>query len=240
MKIQIILGVAFFLGACMPLKAQEKSQTSVQGRHNAGVEYMQKAGDQAVVFNGRVQMTYDYPSTNHPYLITSNYVSGQMWYNQTLYADLAMRLDLFRDELVVRMPQTPYSVVVEPEKVDEALLAGYHIIRHREGEWPGIPKGNYLVLLSNGSFPVVKKYQVALNQEIVDQTVERTFDVKERFYVYKGGICHVVTSKGSILKLFSDRKRELSAYIKKNKLNFRKEREQTIVAIVEYYESLNP
>ncbi|MDF9828684.1 hypothetical protein [Parabacteroides sp. PF5-6] len=238
MKYKAIIVVVAALSLGMQLKAQEATEGVNIVPDKVIVEYLNSAKNQAVVFNGKEQTPYDQVFTNHPYLLTPDYVQGKLLHNDIFYTEIPLRLDLYRDEIITTMPNTPYNIVLEKEKVTEALISGYHIIRHDEKRWPNIPKGNYLVLLSDGAYPIVKKYQVTLDQKIVDQNVDYTFQIRERFYVYKDKVCHPVSNKGSILKLFPDKKKELSAYMKQQKLNFRKQREQSIVAIVEYYEHL--
>lgn len=238
MKYKAIITVVAALSLGMQLKAQEATGRVNSISEKVIVEYLNSAKNQAVVFNGKEQTPYDLVFTNHPYLVTPQYVSGKLLHNDILYTEIPLRLDLYRDEIITTMPNTPYNIVLEKEKVTEALIAGYHVIRNDEELWPNIPRGNYLILLSDGAYPIVKKYQVILDQKIVDQNVEYTFQIRERFYVLKDKECHLVSNKGSLLKLFPDKKKELSAYIKQQKLNFRKQREQSIVAIVEYYEHL--
>lgn len=239
MKFKSILRIVIIFCVGMQVKAQEMPGKANLVGDEVILEYLRSAKDQAVLFNGKEQTPYDLNYTNHPYLVTADYVAGELWHNNTLYKEIPLRLDIYRDEIVTRMPNTPYSIALEKEKVTGALISGYRIIRHEENQWPGIPKGNYLILLHDGAYPVVRKYQTVLDQKIVDQTVEYTFRTRERFYVYKDNQCYPVSNKGSLLKLFPDQKRELSAYIKQHKLKFGKEREQSIVAIVEYIETLN-
>jgi len=238
MKFKSILKVAIVFCVGVQLKAQEMTQIARPVTDEVIIEYVNSAKDQAVIFNGKEQVPYDLNYKNHPYLVTPEYLSGELLHNNVLYKEIPLRLDLYRDEIVTRMPNTPYNIALEKEKVTEASIAGFRVIRHNEGLWPNIPKGNYLILLSDGIYPIIKKYQVVLDQKIVDQSVEYTFRIRERFYVYKDNTCYPVSNKGSILNLFPDKKKELTAYIKQHKLKFGKEREQSIVAIVEYIEHL--
>lgn len=238
MKLKTNLIVVIVFCVAVQLEAQEMPKVTGLIPDKVGVEYLNSVGDQAVIFNGKEQIAYDLNYTNHPYFLTSEYVPGDLWYNQVLYKDIPLRLDLYRDEIVTHMPGTPYNIIIEKEKATEALIGGYRVIRHEEGLWLNVPKGNYLILLYDGHSPVVKKYLVASEQRIVDQHVEYTFRLRERFYVNKDGVCYPVSNKGSVLKLFPDKKKELAAYIKQHKLNFRKEREQSIVAVVAYYNEI--
>jgi thermostable 8-oxoguanine DNA glycosylase len=47
-----------------------------------------------------------------------------------------------------------------------------------------------------------------------------------------------VKKKGSVLDVMDDRKQELKAFLKKNKINYKDDREKAIVRLAEYYDSL--
>jgi hypothetical protein len=239
MKLKPVLTVTIVFFAGVQLKAQERPERANSVSDGVIIEYVNSAKGQAVVFSGKEQMPYDLNLTNHPYLLTSQYVPGELLHNHILYKEIPLRLDLYRDEIVTHMPAISFNIILEKEKVTEALISGYRIIRHEEGMWPDIPQGNYLILLNDGVYPVIKKYLVDLEQKIEDRAVEYKFRIRERFYVCKNGVCSEVSGKRKILKLFPDKKKELAAYIRQHKLNFRKEREQSIIAIVEYCETLN-
>lgn len=238
MSIKTLQCIVFLLLCFMkPVHAQQlKAVGNERVSEKVIQEYMDFVGDQAVLFNGKTELLYNLNLTNHPYLITSEYTSGELKHNNVYYKNIMLRYDLYADELIALMPEKPYNIVLEKEKVEEAYLNGYHIVRYDKDKWPDIPRCNYMIFLYDGKYPVIRRNQVTLDQKIENQRVEYTFRIKERFYVRKDNVYHQVSSKGSLLKLFPDRKKELNAYIKQHKLNFRKDREQSIKAVVEYYE----
>jgi len=238
MKINTLLNVMLLIFIGRTVSAQDIGKGIKVIPEKVIESYIEYAGEHAVIFNGKEEVTYDHASTNHPYLVTSQYTPGELLYNNILYKNVSLRYDLFRDELIIKVPNISYSVVLEKEKVTEAVVDKYRIIRHEKNLWPNIAPGNYLLLLHDGQFPVVRKNQMTRDQKVVDQSVEYRFRLRERYYIYKNGICHQVSNKGSLLKLFPDKKKELETYIKQQNLNFRKDREQSIVAIVQFYEGL--
>ncbi|NDV55625.1 hypothetical protein D0T51_07790 [Parabacteroides sp. 52] len=202
-------------------------------------QYQQQVGEHALPFNGKEQSSYNLYLTNDPYWCTKQFESGDLWYNNTLYKGIPMRLDLYRDELIVRIPDKPFSIVLESEKCGGAFLHGYFILPSLSGTLKQAPAGNYHILLHEGDLPIIKSYNTVLGEKIADQRVEYTFRFSEKIYVNKDNVCYQITNKSSLLRLFADKKKELEAYIKQNKLKFNKsQREKTIVMVVEYYETL--
>lgn len=202
-------------------------------------DYIAEVKDPAVIFNGKEQTSYFSGLTNHPYLVTPEYSPAEIRHNQVEYKDMMLRLDMYRDELLIRLPDRPYNVVLEPEKVNRVILNGYTIVPISRYSWENAPMGNYALLLYEGKSLVIRKDQVVLNQKISIDNVSYTFMFKERVYICIDNVCYRVTNKKSVLKLFPGKKKELDAYAKQQKLNFTKNREQAAVAIVKQYEALS-
>lgn len=67
---------------------------------------------------------------------------------------------------------------------------------------------------------------------------EESFSQSVKYYILKEGVYHAVRSKGSVLKVFKSKKKELARYIKQQKLDFRHAPEEAIVSVVREYERL--
>jgi hypothetical protein len=113
-----------------------------------------------------------------------------------------------------------------------------HIIPQGVEYRQDMPPGNYLLLLHNGAYPVLKKYTVLRKERIEDGKVQVVYRVKPQLYVRIGDVCHPVSSKASVLKLFPQNKAVLNAYAKAQRLNFRAGREPSILSLITYIETL--
>ena len=199
-------------------------------------DYMTDAKEYAALFLGKVEIPYDKRFTNHPYFETSMFQSGTLGYNHVVYKNVMIRFDLFRNELTVFSPDKPYHIVLNNEKFDFAILNGSTIVLSDSGKESN---KQFLVLLQNGQYPVLKKYIIAMDEEIANMQVLNNYRIKSQYAIYKDGIHYTVKNKNSILKLFPDKRKELDAFAKQRKLDFNKQIEQSIIALVNHYESLS-
>lgn len=204
------------------------------------ISYLSEAKEYAVLYNGKEQIPYAPGITNHPYLVTNEYTSGTICYNNVVYEQIQMRFDLYKDEIMVRPPNKPYNIILEKEKINYVLLNGVRIVPYKKGQYSNVPAGNFTILLNEGAYLVIANYTVSLKESISGTAVEGTFRFKRRYYLCKEGICYPIFNKKSILKLFPDKKNELDSYARQQKLKFRKDPEGAFVAIVEQYEKLSP
>lgn len=237
MKIAAIICLTYILGISQVF-AQYRHEITNEPPNDAIKAYMSEAKEYAVIYNGKEQTPYPARLTNHPYLNTQEYKPGTLCYNNIIYNNVLIRLDLFRQECMVLSPDKPFNIVLEYEKFNYAVINGEQIIPSTDVEWKNIPAGRFLALLYNNKLSVIKKYDVSYKENINRLQIEGTFKTVERYFVCKDGICYPVKSKSSLLKLFPDKKKELDTYAKQNKLNFGSKREEAIIAITQYYENL--
>lgn len=202
-------------------------------------DYFSVVQEYALVYNGKEYSRYEKQTTNHPYLVNAGFEEGTISFGGTVYPRLLMKLDLFRDELVLQSPNKLYPVVAEKERIDYILLNGYRIINPSTRGWQDLIGNEYIVLLSDNIYPVIKKYVVTYEEKVNGLSIEASFRIKERFYVVKENRFYPVKNKRALLNLFPDKKKELSRYAREQKLNFKKQPEQAFVTIVKQYEALN-
>ena len=64
------------------------------------------------------------------------------------------------------------------------------------------------------------------------------FDESVRYYLVKDGVFTVVKSKGSVLKVLSDHKSEVKNFIRKNRIAFKGNRDEALVRVTQFYDTL--
>lgn len=69
--------------------------------------------------------------------------------------------------------------------------------------------------------------------------MEGEFRVGDKLYIRKDGVYHQVSSKRSVYKVFKDKKKQLQKFTSTRRLKFRKQKEETILALASYYDSLS-
>lgn len=82
---------------------------------------------QSVIYHGKEQLKYPTSIRNHPYLKSEKYVPGDLSFEGILYKDVKMRLDLYKNELLLFSPDNRYNIVLPSDRVDYAEFHGYHI-----------------------------------------------------------------------------------------------------------------
>lgn len=237
---------------CFVFAVQAQAQTQPIARYSE--EYMRAAGDNAALFSGRLQtrLPEDFESlylrerghierningreiAPRPVPPFASYGVGDLFYDGILYVGVRMRLDLWRDELVVAPPDNASAgVVLDPSRFGYADLRGYRIIHIPARSSFNLPEGYYLQL-HEGRHNVLKK------EVFTFSTSEMKFSrLSLTYYVEKDGIYHRVgRRKGSTLRLFGEHRNELNRFIRSGRLDLWNDTEWAIVEIVREYERL--
>jgi hypothetical protein len=214
------------------LSAQE-NQIAETPSASAIQNYLSATKEYAALYNGKTVTPYDRLYANHPCFETDGYVAGTLCYNHVVYSDIFMRFDLYRNELTVSSQHKPFPIVLNNERFNYAVLNGTTLIISKNDN---DSKEQFLVLLHDGTFPVVRKYKMTIITRESDRKFVSSFQIQNQYAIYIAGIPYPVKNKKSLLKLFPDKKEELNEFAKQNKLNFKNQIEQSIIALVKHYE----
>jgi hypothetical protein len=160
-----------------------------------------------------------------------SYDLGDILYDGVLYSGVKMRLDLYRDELVVVPSEIMFmGTILNPERVGYADLRGYRIVTSPSADLPGV----YYLQLYDGTHQVLKKEKFEFTKNQARFTGRLL-----RYYIEKDGLFHRVGKrKGLILKVFKDRRDEVRSFMRTHRTDLRRDTEGAIVEIVKEYERL--
>lgn len=222
------------------LGLQLRSQNPIPFNSSVVSKYISEANGYSPIYSSKSPVLYGGYIKNHPYFIEDKFVEGMLCFDGVVYPKTLMKLDLYKNELIVLSPLNRQLLVLSGELVDFAVLHGYHIIYHSKerARNSSLDEGYYL-LLHDGELTVLEKQGYLLKEEVGNE-VELSFSKKNiKYFILKDSVCCIVKNKKSALSTFISHKKELNRYIKQEKLSFRKDAEKAIVAVVKHYEHLN-
>ena len=216
----------------------QKGDISIEIDDNIN-SYFTAVNELAVIFSGKEEPAYANYISNHPYLDTVGFRKGSISFDGRIYPNLLLRLNQDLEELIVWTPNNR-RIMIPREMLDYAMIESLLILYHKPESADGrILSEGFYIRTYNGENKVWKRETASLMSKIVDYQMDYYFVKRPRIYVYMDGIYYPVSSKKSILKLFSSQKSELKNFIKQHKLNFRNNTENAIIAVANYYDELN-
>jgi len=222
----------FLMFGCVPLLAQSADRQQLID--NSAAEYLRLANAQSSLFYGKEQEAHQ-RTINHPYLVNEHFAKAHLSYNEVIYPEVLLRLDLNRDELIIISPDFR-QIVLTPENVDFVEMHGKYIVYFRRDDLPGCPSSGFYFLLHSGDCKVLEKQ---VNKMIPNDKSEMYFVQSTNFYLYKDGVYYTIRSKRGLLNALGTHRKELKRFISANRLSFRPFTELFLTLTVREYEKLS-
>jgi hypothetical protein len=203
--------------------------------------YKKKLGDQSPLYNGSRYSPVGFIfQTGSPYFISDSFYLGSVVYDNILFDSLYLLYEDLRELLVARSHDN-YLLQLINQRVSSFTISGRPFIRlSADSLHPGIPKTCYYEILYPGRSQLLKKTFKTIVEEpsVYENTVIRHIEETESYYLRIAGSYQRVKSKSELLMLLHDHQKEIQKFIKKTKLNYRKNRENILILTAEYYDQI--
>jgi len=198
-------------------------------------DYLDTAKDYAVIYSGEVEEGYNpYFHENFPYYQTQNYAPGDLIYDDILYTHQKMRLDLYKEQLIILLPEKQYGKIVSPDKVNRIKLHDKEFIFHNSTENKELKNGYYYVMHEGERMFLVGKQTFQLTRSF--QNSKFSFKKQIAYYLLLDGKSHTVKNQRIFYKLFPQCKEQIKRLVKENNLNFSKDKETGLSVLAAYCE----
>ncbi len=207
---------------------------------NALSVYHQFLTNPSGLFNGSQYISYaNLIKNDHPYFMSDSMNRGNIVYDGVLFENVPMFYDLVKEQVVINDPYKIYQISLINEKVNSFTLLNHQFIRlQADSINRHVISSGFYDRLYQGKINLYEKETKKLQEVISGQEVNRIIIPQNNFYLEIAGKFYPVNRKNSLLKLLSNRKKEIQQFIRKKKLNYRQDKENTLIKVVTYYDSL--
>ena len=220
--------------------AQQDTSFLIGSVNQAKKAYYQKIQGQAHLYNGSDYLEYSSVSDEHPYYITDDWSLGTINYGHEVYETVPILYDISADKVITEHYYNSNKMQLVSEMISSFTIQNRIFIRiiKNDPSIPSVSTGFYEVL-KDGLTKVYARRTKAFQKRISSDQYSIYFEEKNRYYIYKNKGYYEVASKSSTLQVLGDKKDEVKKFIKSNHIKFKTNPENSIVAIVTYYDSLN-
>ncbi len=251
-----LLIVLFFVFGCSDIYAQHKvAETYMDKVGDYSTVYM---GRVEAIYNSRVYENLPYYKPVDPFskeyqtgtgfsmkdqrklesyknqdVKNSDFVSGEMMYKNRFYSSQQLKLDLYKECLIILAPGNHYGVILDSRDVQSATLYGKTFVWY--DTLPNdLKPGFYMQLHQGKDVTLLCKISLSMQKNL---TTSR-FSSKERFYLLHEGNYYSVKNKNSFTKIFPKYKNQINQFSKERKLDFNSDTEKSLALLAQYCESL--
>jgi hypothetical protein len=230
---RILLSLLIIVGANQTLLSQTDSLL-----YSSFTEKKPIKKAEAFIFNGKEHNNYSNAIIGIPYYLSNDWQKGTLDYEGVLYEDVFLKYDLIADELIIRHSNGFSGILLFTPRIKSFTLGSKRFVNLTSSE-SGIIKPGIYELLSNGRLAFYVKRGKTVTENIVSNILEKRIVDNNSFYIVKEGQYYTIRKQNAIMELVKDKKEAVNTRLKTAGLRFKKNPEEVLITIVEYYNQLS-
>ncbi len=166
---------------------------------------------------------------------------GMVEFGGQLFSGINLKYDIYSDQLLVEHFNSSGRLapleLYKPD-VSRFSLFGHKFIQIKKDSLSNVKGGYYDELVDGPRAQLLAKR----NKEIIALNGARSYGKEyrqnDKYIIRMDGAYYSVRNKRAALKVFSDKKKALKKFVKSNGLFFSKEKEESFIEMVKYYNSI--
>jgi hypothetical protein len=207
--------------------------------------YHQFLSPETGLYNGS-EYTYNvyYPFTineGDPFFISKQFDTGAVFYNNVLYKKVPLLYDIVKGELCTKDPTSTYIVRLNNTRIKWFNIFGHTFIKLKtDSTVKAISNQEFFDLLYNGNTALLKRLSKIIKENSASsQGINKYIAEVNEYFIMKDKQYYQVKNKKSLLSVMADKKKEIDQFIRKNRLNLKRDKDHSLIKIVAYYDELN-
>lgn len=200
--------------------------------------YQKAIGEQSRLYRGLGFEFYDVLSPSNPYFKDSlAFTNGTVNYDGAVYKNVPLLYDLHKQLLVTYLYNGVSKISLFNDHVTEFDVRGHHFINYKpDSVNRKMDAGFYDEIYSGKHRLLVRRIKSRQEESL---TLKIIFIPKTEYYIKMGDKYIAVNSKGKLLDVFKEKKKELKKYISNANLDFSENKERAILNTVTYYDQIS-
>ncbi len=241
-KIIISLFVTSFLLAAINVTAQKNVSDSTILKNNFSNSisiYYQSLGDQSRLYNGTKYAGYPYKfSEGIPFFLSDKLQEGAVAYDDVEFQNIHLQYDELSGAVI--MHDENHTIQLLNEKIAWFIIAGFKFINvNNIGQNNTSLASGFYNILYDGNVSALKKETKKIREILAFSGEEKTYviDTKINYYLKKNNEYVAINNQKELVDFFHDKKKEMQRFIKTNKLNFKKDPDNTLAKVAEFFDA---
>jgi len=192
------------------------------------------------LFRGAEYADYRYQiKDGYPYFLDS-LVEGAILYNGILYENVPLLFDEVLDLVVIKDPYEVWRIGLNREHVDSFTIGDHRFIRLADSLNPSAPRNGYYEQLYRGQVRLLKRESktVQVQTSFVYQSFEKYTLTHTSYWFKKGETYYSVNNQRSLLAAIKDKSKQAKKFMRSNHLRMGKDKQNTLVRIITWYDGL--
>lgn len=206
---------------------------------NTMAVYHKAFGIQSALYNGSKYKQYPFKfSDGHQFFHSITPATGSIVYDGVKYDSVLMQYDEISDVLIIIGPGDWIQLL--NGKVERFNLYNSNFVwLEKDSVRTSLNRTGFYNILYNGKTSLLKKEIKTIREEMTMRSeINRFADPKVHYYIEQNGEFYPIKSRKDLYRIFGDQKKDVQRFVKANRLNFRKNREEMLTSATAYYDNL--
>ena len=176
----------------------------------------------------------------YPYFGENSRRKGTVYYDKTFYKDIYLYYDLVTGQVVINDVYNVFKIALIGDLIDSFSIENHYFIHLRDSLNPSAPRNGFYERLYNGHIQLLKKEKKQIEEDLYssDHVVKFIHGADSSYYLKIGDVYHPVNNKKSLSNVLKDKKKDLRKFIRTQQLSMRKDRENTLIKVTAWYDTL--
>jgi hypothetical protein len=217
------------------------SSSQQDALNSAKSYYYASLGKESPLFNGEEYYPTDPIIKGNAFFLEINsFTNGSVVYCGITFRNVPLMYDVFGDQLVVLLYNKFSEYTLIKDKVSSFDLNGHHIINIDSLALPANAaiKAGFYDEVYKGKMQALVKRSKNIQTTSSTSTLESYFNASIDYYLKKNNVYYTVNSKGELLDVLKDRKKDIQQFIRTQQLNYRKDPVEALAKIAAYYDQI--
>jgi hypothetical protein len=194
------------------------------------------------LYTGKVWKNNFHRINGDQFLFTNYFLPGSVSTNGKTFKNLSIRYDIYSDEIMIPV-DLEEIVQLNKEMIDSFSITFenkiYRFSKIAEDSLNSI-KGlkGYLYVLYQGASALYIKYNKYILPNITDKS-DGDFVQTHKIYLVKDKIVREIITKNDLYKALAEYKVQIKEYLKKSKIKVSKNRPESFVPVIRFYDSIS-
>ncbi len=233
--ISCFLAPPFFVAAQSPA---EDSLFYQKATDNLVSRYHQAIKDQSGLYNGIQYGGYTFVfREGHAFFDNDKMGMASLVYDGVLYQQVMLQYDEIQEAVIIE--DASLRIQLLNERLSKFSVFNNTFVRIvKDSSSNALLNTGFYNVLYDGKNSLLKKEVKTIREDITTDKIIYYVDVHRYHYIKKAAAYYAVNSKKNVLSILGDKKKDIQQYIRKNKLSFRKDRDNMLVKVMAYYDQL--
>jgi hypothetical protein len=203
-----------------------------KARHYSIQHYEKQLKGESQLFNGGDYSRYVPLRDEHPYFLSNDWQEGSLVYDHQRYDNLWLQYDITTDQLLIENYHYSNTIQLVKEQVQAFALGNRNFIQLQH---PSLTSG-YYELLYDGKTRAIARHMKNFQKEIQSGQLYHKFLEKTAYFLLINEQYSTVTNKGSVLRLFGERKQAVKRAFKGKNISFGANKARSIAMLSQLYD----